>query len=232
MTSSSIPGWPDRAIATGSRVNEALTALLIEARLGKRWHGLSDESRSAHRLILRTFIAGGRPPEISAFSSEKLADLKRRDLVQTKNGHISVAYPFAGEATDFSVTSEGVDNFAVCAVDALGVAAMTAKVTRVSCLCPVCRTPVETTIAADGLTHEAQSHPEARIWTGVVHVDHCAADSQCKSMRLFCCAEHLATWRETRVDMPGLDLSLAEGIQLGAAIFKPFLSEETRGAVS
>ena len=91
---------------------------------------------------------------------------------------------------------------------------------------------METTIAADGLTHEAQSHPDARIWTGVVHVGDCAADSQCKFMRVFCCAEHLATWRETRVDMPGFDLSLAEGIQLGAAIFKPFLSEETRGAVS
>lgn len=232
MTSSNNPGWPDLTLATGARVREALAALLTEARLGRRWHGLTDESRSAHRRILRAFVASGCPPEISAFSSELLSDLRRRDLVHTGDGRISVAYPFASEATDFTVTTEGVGNHAVCAIDALGVAAMTAQETRVSCLCPACRTAVKTTIAADGLRHKDISHPDAHVWTGVMHVGACAADSQCKSMRLFCCTEHLEAWRETQLDMPGFDLSLAEGIQLGAAIFKPFLSDNACGAVS
>jgi hypothetical protein len=215
---------------TSAPVKEALAALLTEARLGRRWRGLTGESRSAHARILHAFVASGRPPEISTFPGHVLADLERRDLVHAGDGRISVAYPFATEATDFLVTVEGLNNHAVCAIDALGVAAMTGKAARVSCLCPICGTAVETTVADDGLAHEGTTHPDARIWTGVMHVGACAADSQCKSMRLFCCAEHLAEWRESRPEMTGFDLSLAEGIQLGAAIFKPFLLEEAQGA--
>ena len=75
MTSSNNPGWPDLTLATGARVREALAALLTEARLGRRWHGLTDESRSAHRHILRAFVASGGPPEISAFFDQVLSDL-------------------------------------------------------------------------------------------------------------------------------------------------------------
>lgn len=229
MTNRDIPGWPDQTLVTDARVREALGSLLTEARLGRRWRGLTDESRSAHARILRTFVEFGRPPEVSGFPDHVLADLERRDLVHARDGRISIAYPFAAEATDFSVTTDGIGNHAVCAIDALGVAAMTGKATRVSCLCPVCRTAVETIVADDGLTHEGTAHPDARIWTGVMHVGACAADSQCKAMLLFCCSAHLEAWRATQPEMTGYDLSLAEGIQLGAAIFKPFLAEEAKG---
>lgn len=229
MTNPDIPGWPDQSLVTDARAREALVALLTEARLGRRWHALTDESRSAQTRILRTFVAFGRPPEISAFPGHVLADLERRDLVHARDGRISIAYPFAAEATDFAVTTEGIGNHAVCAIDALGVAAMTGKATRVSCLCPVCGTAVKATVKDDGLTYEDTSHPDARIWTGVMHVGVCAADSQCKAMLLFCCSAHLEAWRATQPEMTGFDLSLAEGIQLGAAIFKPFLAEEAKG---
>ena len=225
MTEPLAPGFPDRSLAASARVRDALSALLTEARLAARWHGLSKDSRTAHRRILRAFLDQGRPPGAATISAEVIADLSARDLVHVREGEIAVAYPFAAKATDFAVTVGNVRLHAVCAVDALGVAAMAGRDARVSCLCPVCRGAVDLTVFADGLTHAGASRPAARVWTGVMAVGPCAADSQCKSMRLFCCAEHLEIWREGQPDMPGFDLSLAEGIQLGAAIFRPFLED-------
>lgn len=225
MTERLASGLPDRSLATSARVHDALSALLTEARMAARWHGLTEESRSSHRRILRAFLDHGCPPEISAIPGEILADLRACDLVHVRDGGIALAYPFAAKTTDFAVTVEAVRLHAVCAVDALGVAAMAGREAHVSCLCPVCRVAVELTVAADGLTLKAASHPDPRVWTGVMQIGACAADSQCKSMLLFCCADHLEAWRARQPNTPGFDLSLAEGIQLGAAIFRPFLED-------
>jgi len=86
------------------------------------------------------------------------------------------------------------------------------------------------TVAADGLTIEAASSHTARVWTGVMEFGACAADSQCNTMRLFCSPAHLATWRTENAATRGFDLTLEEGVPLGAAIFRPFLNDEAREA--
>ncbi|MEY8828813.1 organomercurial lyase [Sedimentitalea sp. XS_ASV28] len=228
MTTTQTAGVPDPSLVTSARVNEALSALLTEARLASRWNGLLRASQSAHHQILSAFLSHGRPPDIAAFSDDVLEDLGKRDLVHVRDGGIALAYPFSTVATDFGVSVEGVGMHAVCAIDALGVAAMTSRRTEVSCRCPVCQVSTSVTVAADGLTIEAASSRAARVWAGVTEVGTCAADSQCKTMRLFCSPAHLATWLQNHAPTRGFDLTLEEGVQLGAAIFRPFLNDDVR----
>ena len=175
MTSTQIQEMLDRSFAIDPKVDEALSALMTEARLAERWAGLSPPSLAGHHRILISFL--------------------------------------------------------VCAIAALGVAALAGRSTHVRCLCPVCQSPTNVDIAADGLTIESTSSPDARVWTGVTEVGACAADTQCKSMLLFCSHAHLDAWRRNQsADMRGFDLSLEQGIQLGAAIFRPFLERATKEA--
>lgn len=228
MTTTDTAGNPDRSLVTSTKVDEALSALLTETRLAARWQGLSRATRSAHHQILRAFLSRGRPPNIATFSDDVLEDLGKRDLVHVRDGGIALAYPFSTDATDFEVSVEGVGVHAVCAIDALGVAALAGRRTEVSCRCPVCQVSTSVAIAADGLTIEAASSRAARVWTGVMEVGSCAAESQCKTMRLFCSPAHLATWLKNHVPTRGFDLTLEEGVQLGAAIFRPFLNDDVR----
>ena len=225
--------FPDTSILSDPKVSEALSALMTEARLAARWGGLSPASRKAHQAILRMFLAHGTPPPTSEYSTETLADLGRRDLVHVRGGEIALAYPFSTQPTDFQVHVNGVKVHAICAVDALGTAAMARRPADVACLCPTCRAIVSLSISPDGLTVEQASSPDPRVWTGVKDVGTCAADSQCKLMLLFCSPDHLDAWKRTQLQYArGFDLSLAQGVQLGAAIFRPFLQTLTNEAAS
>lgn len=223
----------DTSLLSEAKVLEALSALVTTARLAARWGGLSPASRQAHQMVLRTFLANGAPPPISEFSVETLADLERRDLVHVRDGQIALAYPFSSRPTDFEVRVAGVQVHAICAVDALGTAAMARRPADATCICPTCRAGVSLSISPDGLTVEHASRPDPRVWTGVTDVGACAADSQCKSMLLFCSPEHLDTWKRSQPPSAhGFDLSLAQGVHLGAAIFRPFLQTPTEGAAA
>jgi hypothetical protein len=226
-------GVPDTSIILEHKVREALSALMTEARLAARWDGLSSASRCAHQAILKAYLARGEPPCISEFAAETLSDLGRRDLVQARDGEIALAYPFSTQPSDFQVQVGGTKIHAICAVDALGTAAMVRRRTDVTCVCPTCRASVSIGISPDGLTVEHASPPDPRVWTGVKDVRTCAADSQCKSMLLFCSPEHLDTWKRSQPQSArGFDLSLAQGVQLGAAIFRSFLQAPINGATS
>lgn len=225
MTKDQTRETPNQSLVASPKVDEAMSALMTEARLAARWSDLSPDVRAAHHRILRAYIADGAPPNISEFSTEIRGELSRRDLVHIRDGKIALAYPFSTAVTDFAVRAAGVEMHAICAIDALGVAAMIQRETKVTCLCPVCRAPMALTIAADGLTMTNVTDPTARVWTGVMEVGSCAADSQCTSMRMFCSPEHLEVWRSDRPGMRGFDLTLEEGVQLGAEIFRAFLRE-------
>lgn len=221
---------PDTSISTDPKVLKALSALMTEARLAARWGGLSPVSRQAHQAILRAYLARGEPPCTSEFSAETLADLGQRDLVHVRDGEIALAYPFSAQPTDFRVQMGEIKVHAICAVDALGTAAMARRPADVTCICPTCRAGVSLSISPDGLTVEQASTPEPRFWTGVKDVGKCAADSQCKSMLLFCNPEHLDIWKRSQPpSQRGFDLSLEQGVHLGAAIFRPFLQMPNRG---
>ncbi len=90
--------------------------------------------RAVHQAILRSFAATGHAPEPASLdaaaapfsASAALAELAAGDfLYLDQAGRISAAYPFSAAATAHRVRiTDGGDAYAMCAIDALGIAAM------------------------------------------------------------------------------------------------------------
>ncbi len=217
-------GAPDLSRVSDPVVARALGALLSDERMQNRWAGLSARARRVHRDILTAWLHIGTAPEAAGYDPDTLRDLARRDLIVLRHDRIALAYPFSDARTDYKVSIGDTRAHAVCAVDALGVAGMARQATRVRCPCPVCGEPIVASVRDDGLTISLASPPGIRVWAGVTPIAARAADSQCQTMKMFCAPDHLAQWRGARDTPRGFDLSLAQGVELGAAIFRPFLA--------
>lgn len=97
---------------------------------------LDPAEKAAHQAILRVFAATGLPPAPSDLdpvlldtdrgTGEVLATLHEIDAIRlTPDGQIAVAYPFSATPTRHRVRIGGrVDVYAMCAIDAIGMAAM------------------------------------------------------------------------------------------------------------
>lgn len=109
----------------------------------RRLDGLTGPPRGLHRRILRAFAEGiapaaERPVEWAALEDVDVEDamggLAARDLVHRDpgTGGVADAYPFSGPPTRHRVRlSAGVEVFAICAIDALGIAFMLDEATTV-----------------------------------------------------------------------------------------------------
>jgi hypothetical protein len=90
--------------------------------------------RAVHQTILRVFAAAGRPPHRTelelpaapAAAEQVLGRLHEADGIRLDpDGHIRVAYPFSAVPTRHRVRlATGVEVYAMCAIDALGMPAM------------------------------------------------------------------------------------------------------------
>ncbi|MGH7342237.1 MAG: organomercurial lyase [Candidatus Rokuibacteriota bacterium] len=101
----------------------------------ERFRTLSEGERAFYRRILRSFGAG-RPPgpdaladaasELDLEVEPTLELLARADLVHQDpaTGAIVVAYPFSGRPTAHRVHIGNDEVYAMCAIDALGIAPM------------------------------------------------------------------------------------------------------------
>jgi hypothetical protein len=77
-----------------------------------------------------------------------------------------------------------------------------------------------------GGTEIKSADPEtAIVWSGIQLSDGCAADSLCTILAFFSSEMEFENWRANEhPDTPGYRLSLEEGMQVGRAIFGPFLA--------
>src|SRR5207253_7554575 len=99
---------------------------------------LPAELRELHRAVLTAFAGSGTAPTVAWINDrasllgldtrKALHDLDQADLVHTADGVVTVAYPFSGVPTRHRVQFEdGPAVWAMCAVDALGIPAMTGR---------------------------------------------------------------------------------------------------------
>src|SRR5215468_10481528 len=78
--------------------------------------------RELHRAVLRRFLATGTPP------TARWLRQAAADAVHVVNGVVAVAYPFSGTPTPHQVELDGLPAvYAMCAIDALGLPAMTGR---------------------------------------------------------------------------------------------------------
>lgn len=188
--------------------------------------------RAVHQAILRSFAATGHAPEPESLdaaaapfsAAAALAELAAGDfLCLDRAGRITAAYPFSAAATGHKVQVAGGGRaYAMCAIDALGIAAMLDASVLISSADPVTAEPIKVTV--DG------SVSDWRPATAVVFVgriaDQCAGPSAaicCSYINFFATASGAAAWAGAHPGIDGGILSQARALQVSEQIFGQLL---------
>lgn len=200
-----------------------------------RWSGYDPATDKVRVALLQLYADRGRAPAIGALAectglSEMairplLDELRRRDLVVLDGERIVGAYPFSDRDTGHRVTLDGHVVNAMCAVDALGIGAMTDRDTAITSQCRHCAAPIRITTRDRGRALGDVEPQSAVMWQSVRYEGGCAASSLCATTAFFCSDEHLSAWRDERAAAePGFRLSIEEGLEAGRALFGPSLA--------
>ncbi len=189
--------------------------------------------RAVHQAVLRSFVDTGAAPDIASLAghaapydvAEVLAELADGDFLYLDHaGQITAAYPFSALPTSHRLRiSGGQALFAMCAIDALGVSAMTGLPVVIESADPSTGEPV--TVSVDGAISS---------WTpatAVVYVGHtgdgCAGPSAsvcCGYMNFFGTLAAATAWAASHPEITGGILDQARALQTGIGIFGHLLS--------
>jgi hypothetical protein len=201
---------------------------------------LVDQVRVA---LLKLYAEAGRAPTQSAIAKRarlsettvqaQIEELHRRDLVVLNGDRIVGAYPFTDRDADHQVTLDGRVVNAMCAVDALGIGAMTGRDIAIASRCRHCGAQIRIATRDQGRAL-AQIEPRTAVmWQSVRYEGACAANSLCATTAFFCSDDHLSAWRrEQAADEAGFRLSVEEGLEAGRALFGPSLAGLDTAALS
>ncbi len=196
---------------------------------------LTAEEEYVRRRVLKRFATGatvslGTLAERSRIAPTQIREILRRLaaadlLVLDGTGEIVLAaYPFSSIPTPHRVHLSGREVFALCAVDALGIAAMLKEDVSISSHCAHCESAVEIQALPEQLTRHLPSEPV--VWFPISEDDCCpVAQSRCPNISFFCTSDHLETWWKGNGQPPGLVLSLLEAFEAGREIFGSLLAE-------
>jgi hypothetical protein len=220
--------WVQRALGA-----DAPERPVSRAWASRRVAGLSPAERALHRRILRSF-AQGTPPTTDRLTDwadangldgdEAMAALDAHDLVHRdpETGSIVVAYPFSGRPTAHRVRlASGIEVFAMCAIDALGMAFMLDTPATITSADPVTREPIVVSVSPDG---EGEWSPRAAV---VVHGcvgDGDSADSSCPHVNFAASAAHGRAVLASVAGCSGDVLPMPEAIRVGREVFGQLLA--------
>ena len=201
--------------------------------------------RAVHQRVLRAFAETGQPPSAAGLEEaaaphgvsgpEVMRQLHAADFLRLDAcGAISAAYPFSPAPTPHLVTiSGGPQVYSMCAIDALGIAAMLGKTVIISSAEPGTGAPVTVTVPAAG---------GAVVWepgTAVVFYGQqetacgtcppgagaagppAAADTCCGTINFFTANASAAAWARAHPEITGKVLDQREAWQAGVSIFGP-----------
>jgi hypothetical protein len=149
-------GKPAAAVGAGSPVWLDALGRSGRGRVAPAEGGL----RAVHQAVLQSFAATGRGPEQGVLAEAAgpfdagrvLAELAEGDfLYLDQAGQISAAYPFSAAPTRHKVQiTGGVSAYAMCAIDALGMASMLRASVAIRSADPATGEPVTVTVSGDG----------------------------------------------------------------------------------
>ena len=227
--------FPDWSAVTSPVVKDALLAMDGSDHVLNRWSGYDPAADRVRVALLQFYVEKGRAPHAGMLAERTglgetalrplLEELRRRDLVVLDGNNITGAYPFTDDDAGYRVILDGRVLNAMCAVDALGIAAMTDRDIAIASRCRYCSAPIRISTRDNG---QGLSHVEPRtsvMWQSVRYEGACAASSLCATTAFFCSDEHLAAWRRERsANEPGFRLSIEEGLEAGRALFGPSLA--------
>ena len=195
------------------------------------------------RAILRLYACRGRPPEakdivvetgLAAGEVKRLFhSLRSRDLIDLDpNSRICLAYPFTEAATGHRVELNNQILHSLCAIDALGAAAMYRTDITITSSCRHCSASIEVKTAEEGKAIRRVTPIYAVVWYDFSY-NSSAAASCCPAIAFFCSDEHLQEWLSGQSPQrDGARLTAAEALEVGRAIFGPVLFERSRETVT
>jgi hypothetical protein len=160
--------------------------------------------RDAQQAILRAFATGSELPDVP---DDVLDALHEGDFVRVDSGRrIVSAYPFSGVPTSHRVTlPNGVEVFAMCAIDALGISPMLDADATIFSTDPHNGDTVTVTFR-DGRT--TWNPPGAAVVLTVPTIDGPAAEVCCRDLNFFTSKTSAQSWVDTH--HTGLVLTPAE----------------------
>ena len=225
---------PSASVSTESvgRVLEA-AAIPRERTGGQRTAALAAPERQLYRWILRQFAAEGRPSlEVTAAAAaaagadlnQAIETFRRLDLVHLAHGQIAVAYPFSGRPTAHRVSIDGrPEVYAMCAIDALGIAAMLDLPIEVLSRDPVSGGEVWVRIdPGDGAWWDPK---QAVVLAASYPALGPSFHSCCSVLNFFESGEHALQYLLAHPDLTGHAITIPEAIAAGAAIFGDLLRQ-------
>lgn len=230
---------PDWA-AIGKPAARRALAGRIAARAGllDRWSGKLDADQDLiWRATLRLYADFGCAPQIADIAARTglpadkvsvlLVELEARDLVglDHESGQVRLACPFTESKTEHQVELNGRTLHALCAIDALGVAAMYCADTAVQSHCRHCGRAVRIGTTEAGHALATVDPSGSVVWYDFAY-DGSAATSCCPSIVFFCSDNHLEQWQRAQAGpRAGVRLAMDEALEVGRAIFGPVLME-------
>ncbi|MFE5715156.1 alkylmercury lyase family protein [Streptomyces sp. NPDC056501] len=191
--------------------------------------------RAVQQTVLRHFATTGAAPSASDLEGvaaeagrtvdDVLAELDAEDfLALDAEGRVRAAYPFSAVETPHHVRlGNGVEAWSMCAIDALGIAAMLDQHVQVTSSDPVSGHPV--TVGFTGGT--ARWEPAgAVVFVGRRPGRGPAADVCCDALNFFTDRSTAETWARRHPDVPGRITSQAEAVAIATETFGALLAED------
>lgn len=201
------------------------------------WRARRDQLESNQRALYREILlafARGEPPTRESLGAvaealdvelpAALARFEELDLVLTDpaTGDVVVAYPFSGRPTAHRLELTGArEAYAMCAVDALGVAAMLEAPVLVHSRDPISNEEIVVDVSAKG---EARWSPEqAVVFVGGRDGEQSISDLCCPVVNFFASEETASEYVDANPDLTGTIARIPEALAGGRAIFEEAL---------
>jgi hypothetical protein len=190
-------------------------------------------AKAVHQAILRGFATTARPPstpDLDPFTAggarstgEVLTALHEVDAIRLDpDGQIAVAYPFSATPTRHRVRiGDQVHVHAMCAIDALGIAAMLDQDTLIESIDVTTSRPVTVTTTGG---HTRWEPAEAVAFIGATAGGGPSADCCCDYLNFFADRTAAQAWTSTHPHIPGQILDQDEAEELGVRLFQPLLA--------
>ena len=224
----------------------------IRVRVVGRRPPAEDGMRAVQQQVLHSFAATGHAPPAADLAETAgrhgttagavLSALHAGDYLHVgPDGQIRAAYPFSGVPTPHLVDIDGGPRaYAMCAIDALGMAAMLGTGVTITSADPRTGTVVTVTVRADGKT--AWRPVTAVVYNGrLISGDACgpipggpagpaSAEMCCGYMNFFGTRASAEAWASAHPEITGEILGQAAALRLGVDIFGRSLEGRSDGS--
>lgn len=137
-----------------ARFQSAMQQLTEEFPLQHRVTNALPEIQAAYVQVLRHWLEQAAPPGRDIVSAAALDALAAMDAVVV-DAHGIGCYPFSARDTGIRAHIEGKSVWAMCALDALAIARLNHKASRVTARCTACRCHLTIPVAANGSVEQA-----------------------------------------------------------------------------